>query len=271
MTYSPDVTLVVDEPPASMRMVTDETMLVRILRNLLSNGLKFTMRGEVRLSVEPGDTDETLKFVVADTGIGIPGDQQERVFEEFHQVRNELQTRAGGTGLGLPYARRLAEILGGSLTLRSEIGRGTEMSLVLPARDARHRTPSILSTVLLVDDDDEFRARLAGLVDDLAHTIIEVPNGREALDSIADRRPDLVFLDLYMPVMNGREVLGVLREKAGLADIPVVVLTSAAPDGLDLSGTGLAAALLLKSQLSAESIRLAMGEAFMAVPRTVNR
>ena len=265
---SDEVALVIDELPAGIPLVvTDETMLLRILRNLLSNGLKFTDSGEVRLRIERDADREFLRFVVADTGIGIPADQQDRVFEEFHQVRNELQARAGGTGLGLPYARRLAEILGGDLTLRSELGQGTTVTLRLPVREPGYAALSEIGVVLLVDDDENFRQRLAAAVESIAGKVVEVSTGREALDAVTETRPGLIFLDLFMPVMNGREVLAVLREKPELAVIPVVVVSSTAPEGLDLTKAGLGAALLLKSQISAESIRLAVREAFAAVPR----
>ncbi|MEV6898817.1 ATP-binding protein [Amycolatopsis sp. NPDC051372] len=262
------VELRIDDKPEVEAIVTDETMLTRILRNLLSNGLKFTERGEVRLAVQPDHGH--VRFVVTDTGIGIPPDQHERVFEEFHQVPGALQARAGGTGLGLPYARRLTEILGGELTLDSEPGRGTTVELRLPV-EAPGRDITRLGTVLLVDDDPGFRRLFAGRIAELAGDIRHASDGREALDILTELRPDVVFLDLAMPGMQGREVLTVLRDKPGSRDLPVVVLTSAVPDGLDLTGSGLRAALLLKSQISAETIRLAVGEAFAVARRTVPR
>ncbi len=111
--------------------MTDEVALTGILRNLLSNGIKYTDRGEVRLSTRV--TGNRLEITVADTGIGIPAGLTEHVFEEFYQVPG---VRRGGTGLGLPYARRLARILGGDLTLTSEPGAGTTVVLDLPLRAA---------------------------------------------------------------------------------------------------------------------------------------
>ncbi|POM22972.1 Aerobic respiration control sensor protein ArcB [Actinomadura rubteroloni] len=121
------VALVVDTADAPDVLVTDETMLARVLRNILANGLTFTAAGEVRATVraEPG----RVVFVVADTGRGIPAGDRERVFEEFYQVPG---AGGGGTGLGLPYARRLARVLGGDLLLDSVLGTGTTVTLVLP-------------------------------------------------------------------------------------------------------------------------------------------
>lgn len=264
---SAEVALVIDEPAAMPPLWTDETMLVRVLRNLLSNSLKFTECGEVSLRAEVAENGRRVVFTVTDTGIGIPEDEVEKVFEEFHQVRNPLQTGVTGTGLGLPYARRLAEILGGDLVLASEAGRGTTATLRLPVRDPDDRGLPELGTVLVVDDDESFRDRMGTLLREFTGSVRFAADGRAALDAIAEHRPGLVCLDLYMPGMNGREVLGVLRDKPELHDIPVVVVTSAAPEGLDLSSGGLGAALLPKSQLSVETIRLAITEALMVLPR----
>jgi signal transduction histidine kinase/CheY-like chemotaxis protein len=268
---SAEVALVIDEPSSLPPLWTDETMLVRILRNLLSNSLKFTDRGEVRLRAEPAEHGGHVLLTVTDTGIGIPEDQVERVFEEFHQVRGPVQTRVTGTGLGLPYARRLAEILGGDLVLTSEADHGTTVTLRLPVRAPEDRGLPHLGTVLVVDDDEDFRDRIGALLGEFTSAVRYAADGRAALDAVAEDKPGLVCLDLYMPGMNGREVLGVLRDKPELRDIPVVVVTSAAPDGLDLSSAGLGAALLAKSQLSVETIRLAITEAMVVLPRTVRK
>jgi signal transduction histidine kinase len=128
----PDVELVVEEPDATAVVRSDEVLLGQVLRNLLHNGLKFTERGEVRLRAElHGDR---WSLTVSDTGVGIPAELQERVFEEFYQVPGT--TRVGGTGLGLPYARRLVTILGGTLELASEPGRGSTFTVFLPAGGA---------------------------------------------------------------------------------------------------------------------------------------
>jgi signal transduction histidine kinase/CheY-like chemotaxis protein len=271
VTPTDSVRLVIEDPPPLPPLLTDEVMLGRILRNLLSNALKFTEDGEVRLTLHVDSEREELRFVVADTGIGIPATEQAKVFEEFHQVPNELQARSAGTGLGLPYARRLTEILDGELTLTSDLGGGTEVTLRLPARHVDLGPVPTVDTALLVDDDADFRSQLREMLHDLAHTVVEAGEGRAALDSVADRKPDLIFLDLTMPVMGGGEVLGILRQDPDMCDIPVVVVTAADPDGLDLTGPRLRASVLRKSQLSAESIRNAVAQAFAAAPRTVSR
>jgi signal transduction histidine kinase len=110
---------------------TDEGKLGQILRNLISNALKFTERGEVRVSAQLQGT-EMVVFTVADTGVGIAAEDQERIFQEFQQVENPLQRRSHGTGLGLPLSRKLASFLGGELSVRSEVGGGASFTAVIP-------------------------------------------------------------------------------------------------------------------------------------------
>ncbi|WP_433346386.1 sensor histidine kinase [Micromonospora sp. CA-111912] len=123
-----DVELVVEDPPPPGTLRSDEVLLAQVLRNLLHNGLKFTERGEVRLRAEV--RDERWRLSVADTGAGIAPEQHDRIFEEFYQVPGS--TRIGGTGLGLPYARRVVRLLGGTLELTSEPGRGSTFMVTLP-------------------------------------------------------------------------------------------------------------------------------------------
>ncbi|WP_405116547.1 ATP-binding protein [Micromonospora sp. NBC_01405] len=123
-----DVELVVEDPPPPGTLRSDEVLLAQVLRNLLHNGLKFTERGEVRLRAEV--RDERWWLSVADTGAGIAPELHDRIFEEFYQVPGS--PRIGGTGLGLPYARRVVRLLGGTLELTSEPGRGSTFTVTLP-------------------------------------------------------------------------------------------------------------------------------------------
>jgi signal transduction histidine kinase len=130
---SPDVALVVEEPAEPIEMHTDEARLAQVVRNLVSNALKFTERGEVRVRTER-EGDGLLAFHVSDTGIGIAESDQGRIFEEFTQLEHPLQRRLRGTGLGLPLARQLARLLGGSLAVCGAPGEGSTFSLRLPQR-----------------------------------------------------------------------------------------------------------------------------------------
>jgi signal transduction histidine kinase len=127
------VALVIEDPGDCPPLVTDEGKLSQILRNLISNALKFTEHGEVRMTVV-AQADGQIAFVVSDTGIGIAPEDQERIFEEFSQLENALQRKAMGAGLGLPLSRKLAELLGGHLILSSEPGTGSTFTVTIPAR-----------------------------------------------------------------------------------------------------------------------------------------
>ena len=113
---------------------SDEAKLSQILRNLISNALKFTERGEVRVSASSSDPGASVLFRVQDTGIGIAPADQARIFDEFTQLEHRLQRSLRGTGLGLPVSRRLAELLGGTLAVTSEPGIGSVFELRMPAR-----------------------------------------------------------------------------------------------------------------------------------------
>src|SRR5215208_5685105 len=128
----PEVTLDFDEPCAIPPLYTDEGKVSQILRNFISNALKFTPRGRVRVSAALDAARQEVVFTVADTGIGIVPEDQDRIFEEFAQAEHPIQQRAKGTGLGLPLARKLAELLGGSINVQSTPGRGSIFSASIP-------------------------------------------------------------------------------------------------------------------------------------------
>jgi signal transduction histidine kinase/CheY-like chemotaxis protein len=228
------VEVVVSADGAPATVLTDEVALTAILRNLLSNAIKYTDRGEVRLTVRTVDGGG-IEIRVSDTGAGIPVDQLERVFEEFYQVPG---VKRGGTGLGLPYARRLAGLLGGELTLTSKAGAGTTAVLRLP-----HGTPSV-GTILVADDDPGFRQVLKSMLADVADRLIEAEDGAEALAIVAAGGVDLVLTDLIMPGVDGSALLEQLP-----ADLPAIVIT-----GLDVAAPPRASALLHKGELTRERL-----------------
>ena len=227
------VDVVVDADGAPASLLTDEMALTAILRNLLSNAIKCTDSGEVRLTVR--SLTDRIELRVSDTGTGIPAAQLERVFEEFYQVPGATR---GGTGLGLPYARRLARLLGGELTLASEAGRGTTAVLSLP-----YGSPSV-GTVVLADDDPSFRQVLKAMLTGIAGRLIETADGAQALTAVAAESVDLVLADLGMPGVDGETLLG--RLPAGL---PAIVVT-----GRDGPAPPRAAALLRKDELTRERL-----------------
>jgi anti-sigma regulatory factor (Ser/Thr protein kinase) len=234
------IEVIVSDEGAPDSVLTDELALTAILRNLVSNGIKYTNSGEVRLSVRTAGP--RLEIVVADTGIGIPAGQQQRVFEEFYQVPG---VRRGGTGLGLPYAQRLAGLLGGDLTLTSEPGAGTTVVLSLP------HGPAAVGTVLIADDDPSFRKVLRGLLAGIADRVIETEDGERALAAAAKDHVDLVLTDLRMPGLDGAALLRQLP-----AAIPAIVIT-----GVDIEPPPRAAALLHKDELTRDRLTFAIRNA----------
>ncbi len=234
------IEVIVSDEGAPDPVLTDELALTAILRNLLANGIKYTNSGEVRLSVRTAGP--RLEIVVADTGIGIPAGQQLRVFEEFYQVPG---VRRGGTGLGLSYARRLAGLLGGDLTLTSEPGAGTTVVLSLP------HGPAEVGTVLIADDDPGFRQVLRALLAGIADRVIETEDGDRALAAATKDNVDLVLTDLRMPGLDGAALLRQLP-----AAIPAIVIT-----GVDVEPPPRAAALLHKDELTRDRLAFAIRNA----------
>lgn len=209
------LTLAVDAADAPAVLVTDEVLLTRVLRNLLGNAVKFTVEGEVRLTVR--SAPDHVAFVVTDTGPGIPPAYSERVFEEFYQVPG---TSAPGTGLGLPYARRLTAVLGGELTLDSTLGEGTTVTVRLPT----HRPLAGLGLrhVLVIDADAASRRGLRDLVGAAAERVSEAPGAAAADDAVASGAPDLVLLGPGTPDSD---------VPSGLPPGTMVVAVTAEPPG----------------------------------------
>jgi signal transduction histidine kinase len=138
---NPEVTLVFEEPQHTLTLYSDDKKLSQILRNFISNALKFTEKGEVRVSAVRND-DDTVTFSVADTGIGIAAEFQHAIFQDYVQVNSPIQKRLRGTGLGLSLSKKLAEVLGGSVALESELGRGSVFSVTLPLRQPGAPAPT---------------------------------------------------------------------------------------------------------------------------------
>ncbi|TYB59406.1 response regulator [Nonomuraea sp. PA05] len=217
--------------PEAAELYVDEVMLLRILRNLLSNAVKFTVHGEVRLAAHLDAAKDEAVIVVSDTGIGIPSEHLTRVFEDFYQVPGSLQVRARGTGLGLPYARRLAEALGGTLELASTEGEGTTVTLRLP----HYSGPPELQRVMIADDDEVFRAAARRMLHGFAANVDEAADGAAALDLMTAGPPDVILVDLLMPRVDGNVLLQRMAEDDRLRRVPVVVVTIApqrAPDDM---------------------------------------
>lgn len=237
----------VDWDPRLTKMTTDQGKLNQILRNLVSNAIKFTERGVIKVTALPSDRAR-VHFVVEDTGIGIAADFLDVIFQDFSQANSKLHARQKGTGLGLPLSRKLARLLGGDLWVESDLGTGSRFHVVIPStytgagevtliNSSLDSDPMLSSSdtetahpkfsILLVDDDEPSRYVLKGLVAaEIDADFTETATGDEALDAIANQTPDLVFLDLNMRPLDGFEVLDRIRQKFDLQDLPVIVNTA---------------------------------------------
>ena len=231
----------------------------QILRNLVSNALKFTEQGEVRVSCQLSDDRRSILFSVADTGIGIAPQYLERVFHEFAQVENPLQRTVKGAGLGLALSRKLARLLGGTLEVASRLGIGSTFTLTLPARfeatDSERpnmemvRSETDAGKILIVDDEETARYLCRQLLRGTKYRIIEAENASEGAERARFERPALIVLDLMMPDRSGFDVLDELKADPATADIPVVIHTSKRLTDGDLERlAGRHAALLPKAQ-----------------------
>jgi signal transduction histidine kinase/CheY-like chemotaxis protein len=233
------VSLIFDEPPAGVTLLTDESKLSQILRNLISNALKFTEAGEVRVSARQID-DHFVCFTVADTGIGIAPPDLEKIFQEFAQVHNRLQKNVRGTGLGLPLSRKLATLLGGTLEAASTPGAGSVFSLTLPLSTNAGEEPIRPhgNTVLIIDDEEASRYITRRLFQGSKFRIIEARGGPEGLERVRFEHPTLIVLDLMMPRQNGFNVLDELQSDESTRNIPVIIQTSKTLNAIDYERLG---------------------------------
>ncbi len=227
-----NVALVFEDASALPRLDTDESKLSQILRNFISNAIKFTERGEVRVSAVAVDDDQSIAFTVADTGIGIPPEDIERIFDEYAQVDNPLQRTAKGTGLGLPLSKRLAELLGGDITVESEPGVGSRFTVTVPRVFAGARPAPVRSIdpgrlpVLVVEDAAVDAAILERQLADTRYQVLTVPTIGTARTVLASMRPSAIVLDAFLIGEQCWPFLVEIKRGWTTRDIPVVLLAS---------------------------------------------
>ncbi len=238
---------------------TDPTRLRQVLLNLISNAVKFTDKGSITLTIEldeeqpETDTPALLRFSVDDTGIGMPPDKLENIFQPFEQIEDVMRTNHGGAGLGLAICKELVNKLGGDISVTSRLGEGScftfdinpgdiqgqarvplELGQVLPVESSTLNL-NVTGRVLIVDDLREIRRLTGHIVGQSKAEISYAENGVKALEAVlqADEynQPfDLVLMDIHMPVMNGIEALHAIRRHG--KDIPVIAVTAASRKGL---------------------------------------
>jgi signal transduction histidine kinase/DNA-binding response OmpR family regulator len=229
------VKLVLDDPEENIQIYSDEAKVSQILRNFISNALKFTERGEVRVSVSRG-SDNTASFAVTDTGIGIPDEDQERIFQEWTQIDGKLQKVAKGSGLGLPLSRKLAQLLGGNVYLRSQVGVGSTFTAVIPISfegqtevvyvpDVKRELDADKLPVLVVEDNREALFIYEKYLKGSKFQVIPASNISEARTTLRSLRPCAIVLDVLLQGEHSWDLLRDLKVDPKTRDIPVYVIT----------------------------------------------
>ncbi len=229
-------------------LIVDEYRLKQILFNLIGNAVKFSDSGIIKLSAKaehPGGALNFIRFIfsVEDTGLGIPEEQRESIFKAFEQIPGQSQAKYGGTGLGLTITKRLAELMNGKILLSSEEGKGSVFTVVLEeveiasenqlAKQQKNRLdPASITfekaSILIVDDIELNRSLLISYLESYDFTFFEAANGKEAIEMARRYKPDLITMDIRMPVMDGYEATEFIKKDEKLRNIPVVAVTASA-------------------------------------------
>ncbi|MCG7531644.1 transporter substrate-binding domain-containing protein [Psychrobium sp. MM17-31] len=225
--------------PYMPNLKLDEARLRQVLFNLVGNAVKFTQRGKIELNVELtlcNDDLAVLKVAVSDTGVGISPQAQKTIFDSFTQANEHKNVHAGGTGLGLAISKRLIELMGGELTVTSELNRGSTFAFTLPniALVTDEVTKKRLSgsdtiqfmaqRILVVDDVEDNRALLKQWLTMLGLVVESVSDGQAAIDATSDSDFDLVLLDLKMAGLSGHEAASVIKQRR--PKLPIVAVSA---------------------------------------------
>ncbi len=225
----------------------DELKIRQILLNLTSNAIKFTEKGFVKITVKAINIEEDttdLILEVKDSGKGIPSQYHKKIFNLFEQEDEEISSRYGGTGLGLSITNQIVTQMHGKIELESEEGKGSTFRVILPnismtgekpakkTFEKEVETPIVYkpATILIVDDTENNRKVLRGFMEDFPFTILEAEDGNIALKKLSENKPDLVFMDIRMPGMDGITAVKKIRENEEWSHLPVVALTASSSE-----------------------------------------
>ncbi|RPH32086.1 MAG: response regulator [Bacteroidales bacterium] len=231
----------------NISILSDAKKCRHILQNLIGNAVKFTEKGKVEITSK--QTKHHVSITITDTGIGISDNNLPHIFDEFRQADGSTSRKFGGTGLGLAIAKKYSNLLGGTISAKSAIGKGSEFILTLPllyaeekriiemdkAHNLKHAikpthtkvtSDSELKTILLVEDSEPAIIQMKDILEDNGYHLLIARNGNEALNIIAQTIPNAMILDLMIPDIDGFEVLKNLRNAEATAHIPVLILTA---------------------------------------------
>jgi signal transduction histidine kinase/DNA-binding NarL/FixJ family response regulator len=240
-----DIALYVELGELPHYVENDENKLRQILINLMGNAVKFTDSGSVTLSVEAGKVEgetQPVTFRVKDTGVGIAAEEMDKIFEPFGQTKTGKQ-RSEGSGLGLTICRKFVQLLGGEVSVTSELGKGSEFSFTLPMKPLEEAGLPQVETplqvigleagqpeyrILVVEDKPDNRLLLRDLLQQVGFQVLEAVNGEEAITRFKEEHPDLICMDMRMPVMDGYEATRLIKAMPEGRETPIIALTASA-------------------------------------------
>ena len=245
-----DVKLVAEAPDMNRPVETDPHKLKQVIINLVGNALKFTEHGSVTARVDAESDGTPFAIRVIDTGIGIPKDRLEAIFEAFQQADGSTTRRFGGTGLRLTISRSMCQLMGYDLHVDSEVGQGSVFSIVMapqrhegkgeqpPPHEVARPAAQVAAAgalrafrVLVMDDEADSRVLMSHYLEEFGCSVLTAPGAIEGMEIARREHPDLITLDLMMPGINGWDALKALKKDPELRDIPVVVVSVLAGEG----------------------------------------
>lgn len=225
------------DPCLPRNIFIDAGKLKQVLINLISNAIKFTPSGK-RIDLSFGVDGEQLVFRVADQGIGIPEDRLPLIFEDFEQVDSTITRDYGGSGLGLAITQKILTLFDGTIAVESIIGEGTTFTVRIPFK--QHTAPPSIpmfakptkptfaenSLILIVEDNPVNQITMEALLEDSGLAIQFAENGEIGVRKALELKPDLIFMDLHMPIMSGLEATRLIRQHPGFETIPIIALSA---------------------------------------------
>ena len=228
-------------PEKTIPLNGDETKILQVLINLVGNAVKFTDSGEVKLKVSSPDNSH-FTFEVIDTGMGIPKENKKNIFNAFQQSEGGI--KKGGTGLGLAIALKQIQLMDGELVLESELGKGSRFifTLTLPSSKNAVEASEFKASKLLrlagncslkglvVDDISTNRDVLSRFLRKIGLNVITAENGKDAIEKVRMEKPDIVFMDIHMPIMNGIEAIKIIRQEFSSDQVKLVPITASVLD-----------------------------------------